>query len=78
MDIEEAAREPHSPSSSRMLTVAMSGDPLMTPMAAAAGGTSRSRKNSSGHSANSSSRIGTLKLTVRASAGKVTLILLPL
>ena len=64
--------EQHLPSLSVMLTVALSGDPLIAPKAAANGGISTSRKNSSGHSATSSSVMDTFTLTVVHRAGKVT------
>ena len=55
-----------------MRTCAVSGDPLATHMASAAGGISSSSMNSSGHSVMSSSRMGTLKLTVLRLGGNNT------
>ena len=62
----------YSLSSSLILTVAVSGDPVTIPMLAASCGISRSRKNSLGNSATRSFKIGTLKLTIFTPGGKNT------
>ena len=70
--MEHSTLEQHSLSSSVMLTVALSGDPLVTPLSAAAAGISRSRKNSSVDSTTSLLMMPKGALTIFTPAGKVT------
>ena len=75
--MEHSTLEQHLPFSSIIVTVALSGDPLVTPIAAAAAGISRARKNSLLGSTSVLLSMFTKTLAVFTPAGKVPVNLEP-